>query len=199
MHLYALVRALSTRTRATHPPAQQHVRPAVQRILDAMTAPAIVRNGRLDILATNQLGRGLYSEMYVDSDQSLNYARFTFLNPRSATFFVDWERLASDSVALLRAETARAPDDQALFDLIDELSMHSEAFRALWATRDVVLKCATSKRMHHPIVGDLSLTFEAMEFSADPGLMLIAYAAEPGSPSEDALKLLASGATTSRH
>ena len=118
-HLFHLARAASTKRRRPRRPAQQRVRPVVQRILDAMTgAPAFVRNGRLDILAANQLGYALYSEMYVDQVRPANHARFIFLDPRATTFYIDSERAANDTVALLRAEAGRNPYDKGLSDLV---------------------------------------------------------------------------------
>jgi transcriptional regulator with XRE-family HTH domain len=195
-HLFDLARAAnaapSTRRRA----APHRVRPAVQRILDAMTgAPAWVRNGRMDFLAGNRLGYALYCDMFADPLRPANTARFMFLNPRSAEFFVDWERVASDCVAVLRAEAGRNPYDRGLTDLIGELSTRSETFRTRWAAHNVRFHRNGSKRLHHPIVGDLDLTFEAMELPGED-LTLIAYTAEAGSPTHDALNLLASWAAT---
>ena len=87
--------------------APKQVRPSVQRLLDAITgAPALVQNGRLDVLAANQLGRALYSELFRDPTRPSNHARFTFLEPRAHDLYADWERAANDGVALLRAEAA---------------------------------------------------------------------------------------------
>jgi hypothetical protein len=119
-----------------------------------------------------------------------------FLDPRSADFYIDWERAASDIVAILRAEAGRNPYDRALSDLIGELATRSEEFRTRWAAHNVRFHRTGTKQVHHPIVGDLDLTFEAMELPADPGLTFLAYTAEPASPSRDALELLASWAAT---
>ena len=101
-----------------------------------------------------------------------------------------------DLVAALRAEAGRNPYDKGLTDLVGELSSRSETFRTLWASHDVRLHRTGSKRLHHPVVGDVELSYEAMELPADPGLTLNVYTAEPGSPSADALGLLASWAAT---
>ena len=169
----------------------------MQHLLDAITgAPALVQNGRLDILAANPLGRALCSEMYVDPVRPVNHARFVFLNPRAHDFYGDWERAANDTVAILRSEAGRDPYDRGLSDLVGELSTQSETFRTRWATHNVRIHDTGSKRFHHPVVGDLSLTYERMELLADPGLTLYAYTAEPGSRSEEALNLLASWTAT---
>jgi transcriptional regulator with XRE-family HTH domain len=195
-HLFDLARTAGPgRTRRRS--ARKQVRPSVQRILDAMTdAPALVQNGSLDILAANRLGRALYSELYLDPTRPVNHARFTFLDPRAHDFYPDWDRAANDGVALLRAEAGRNPHDRGLTDLVGELSTRSEEFRIRWAAHNVRSHQTGAKHFHHPVVGDLTLTFEMMELAADPGLNLLAYSAEPGSRSEEALNLLASWTAT---
>jgi transcriptional regulator with XRE-family HTH domain len=195
-HLFDLARAQHTTTRARRSSPRQ-VRPSVQRMLDAMTgAPAYVRNGRMDILAANRFGFALYSEMYANPHRPVNSARFAFLDPRATTFFVDWERVADDAVAVLRGEAGRNPYDRDLSDLVGELSTQSDEFRVRWAKHDVRYHDTGTKRLHHPVVGDLELTYEAMTFRADSGLTMFSYTAEPGSKSAEALDLLASWTAT---
>ena len=190
-------RAPRTRRRREDGGAKQRVRPRVQHMLDAMTAvPAFVRNGRLDILAANRLGRALYSEHFDGAATAANTARFIFLDPRATAFYADWERVATDAVAVLRAEAGRDPYDRDLSDLVGELSTRSEMFRTRWAAHNVRNHDTGIKRFHHPVVGELELTFETMELVADPGLTMVVYTAEPGSKSEEALNLLASWTAT---
>jgi hypothetical protein len=160
------------------------------------TTPAYVRNGRLDILGANRLGQALFSPVLTSPAQPANPARFLFLDPSAPQFYLDWERQAQDTVAILRTEAGRNPHDRALSGLIGELSTRSEIFRTWWAAHNVRFHRTGVKRLHHPAVGDLSLTFEAMDLAADAGLRISAYTAEPGSASEDALNLLASWAAT---
>jgi transcriptional regulator with XRE-family HTH domain len=196
-HLFDLARAANANQRTRRRAAPQQVRPSVQRLLDAVTAaPAWVRNARMDFLAANRLGYALYSELFADPVRPVNNARFVFLDPRSQRFYVDWERGADDLVAILRTEAGRNPYDRELHDLIGELSTRSETFRTRWASHNVRFHRTGVKRLHHPVVGDLELTYEAMEFPADPGLTMFVYTAEPGSASDDGLKLLASWAVT---
>jgi transcriptional regulator with XRE-family HTH domain len=196
-HLIDLARAANATAGTRRRPTPQRVRPSVQRVLDAMTgAPAWLRNGRSDFLAANRLGRALYAPVFDSPVGPPNSARFAFLDPCAPDFYVDWERTADDMVAVLRAEAGRNPYDRALTDLIGELSTRSETFRTRWATHNVLFHRTGSKRLHHPVVGDLDLTYEAMELPADPGLTLLVYTAEPGSSSADALNLLASWAAT---
>jgi hypothetical protein len=119
-----------------------------------------------------------------------------FLNPRAPEFFPDWESLARDVVAVLRTVAGCDPYDRALSDLIGQLSTRSEEFRVRWAAHNVKLHQTGSKRLHHPIVGDLTLAYEALELAADPGQRLLVYTAEPSSPSQEALDLLASWAAS---
>ncbi|MEV4987857.1 helix-turn-helix transcriptional regulator [Pseudarthrobacter sp. LMD1-1-1.1] len=198
-HLFDLARAATAAPRVRRKRSPLTVRPSVQRVIDAITtAPAWVRNDRGDVLASNELGRALYLEMMADAGTPPNSARFTFLNPKARGFFRDWERSADDIVAVLRSTAGKNPYDKDLSDLIGELSTRSEEFRVRWARHDVKYHRTGRKRLHHPVVGDLDLTYEAMELPADPGLRINIYTAEPGTPSEDALKVLASWAATQR-
>jgi transcriptional regulator with XRE-family HTH domain len=195
-HLFDLVRTANTTSKPTRRrPTQERVRPTVQRILDSITAPAYVRNGRLDILAANALGRALYSPVFEDPVQPPNTARFIFLNVQAAEFFGDWETVASDGVAILRAEAGRDPYDRRLTELIGELSTRSDEFRVRWAAHNVKFHRTGTKSLHHPLVGDLTLAYEALELPGDIGQRINIYTAEPGTPSHEALNLLGSWAT----
>ncbi|MEV6266996.1 helix-turn-helix transcriptional regulator [Kribbella sp. NPDC051936] len=173
------------------------VRPALQQVLDAITdSPAWIRNGHLDILAANRMSRALYTSMFADPHRPPNTARFTFLDAASQEFFVDWDRAADDIAAVLRLQAGKNPHDKALSDLIGELSTRSETFRTRWADHNVRFHRSGRKKLHHPVVGDLEIDFEAMDFPSDPGLAMVVYTAPAGSPTADALKLLASWAAT---
>ena len=197
-HLADLARTAgpAARTRRRKPPAQQ-IRPSVARLLDGMTGvPALVNNARLDVVAANPLAEALFAPVFADPARPVNHARFNFLNPRARDFWLDWERTADDSVAMLRTEAGRDPYDKALTDLIGELCTRSDDFRTRWAAHDVRQHRTGLKHIHHPVVGDLHLSYDVMELPADPGLALIAFSAEAGSPDDDALKFLASWAAT---
>jgi transcriptional regulator with XRE-family HTH domain len=202
LHLLDLARVANTSpSRAVRRPAAQQVRPGVQLILDGMRdTPALVRNGRLDVLAVNTLGRALYSPAFdtpgATPGRPVNLARFRFLDPAACDFYPDFAESALTTVALLRTEAGRDPFNKSLTGLIGELSTRSEEFRTLWAAHDVRLHRSGRKRFQHPAVGLLELMFEAMAFEADAGLTLTAYTAEPGTASQDGLRLLASWAAT---
>jgi transcriptional regulator with XRE-family HTH domain len=196
-HLFDLARPANTSpSRAPRRQAAPKIRPSVPRVLHSMTTAAFVRNGRLDVLAINQLGRALYAPVFEDPHRPANMARFNFLDPRSTDFYPDWDDAADTSVALLHAEAGRDPYDRDLTALVGELSTRSEAFRSRWAAHDVRLHRTGVKHFRHPAVGRLDLTFDAMEISTDRGLTMTCYTAEPGTASEENLKLLASWAAT---
>jgi transcriptional regulator with XRE-family HTH domain len=180
--------------RSAHRPGRAGVRQGVQRILDTIHAPAYVRNGRMDILATNRLGRALFADAY-GNQNGFNLARFLFLDPRSQDLYRDWEIVAADCVAALRTEAGRNPYDRGLTELIGELSTRSEQFRTWWAAHNVKLHYTATKTMQHAIAGHLELTGEALHLPGDPGLTIITYTYEPASPTEQALAFLASWST----
>jgi transcriptional regulator with XRE-family HTH domain len=201
-HLFDLARA----ARPTTPPRRRRatkrgVRPSIQQVLDGLTgAAAFVHNARLDNLAANTLGYALYSDMFsgASGPGPVNSARYVFLDPGARDFYVDWPRAASDVVAVLRSAAGQDPYDRELSDLVGELSTQSEEFRTRWAAHNVRFHDTGTKDLHHPVVGDLNLTYNRMELSADPGQMLTIWTAEPGSKSAEALSLLGSWAATER-
>jgi transcriptional regulator with XRE-family HTH domain len=196
-HLFDLARAANASAPARRRAGSNRIRPGVQRVLDAMTgAPAWIRNGRADMLATNALSRALYAAVFEDPVRPANTARFTFLSPQAKEFYRDWDRTARDMVAVLRAAAGRDPYDKALSDLVGELSTRSEEFRTMWASHDVLFHRTGRKNLHHPVAGDLDLTYEAFELSSEPGLTLLVYTAEPDTATAQALGFLASWAAT---
>jgi transcriptional regulator with XRE-family HTH domain len=195
-HLFDLVRTANASFRTTRRrPTQERVRPVIQRILDSISAPAYVRNGRLDLLAANPLGRALYAPVFESPSGLPNMARFIFLDESATDFFPDWEKIASDAVAILRAEVGRDPYDKTLSNLVGELSTRSHEFRVRWAAHNVKFHRTGTKVLHHPVVGDLTLDYEAMELPGDSGQRILVYSAEPRSPAQQALDLLASWAS----
>lgn len=197
-HLFDLSRAAQPRpARRRRPATPQQVRPGLQRFLDAITgAPTWVRNERMDFVAANALGRALYAPILADPVRPANSARFVFLNPEAHSFYPDWDQVSNDVVAILRSYAGQHPHDKSLRDLIGELATRSDDFRTRWAAHNVRFHRTGMKRLHHPVVGDLDLSYEAMELPANPGWTMFAYTAEPGSASDERLKLLASWAAT---
>jgi transcriptional regulator with XRE-family HTH domain len=169
---------------------------SLQWSLDAIKdGVAFVRDPRQNLLATNTLGRAFYSPVIGDGGRMPNLARFQFLDPASRDFYPDWDLFAQMCVGIMRAEAGRDPHDRELQDLVGELSTRSEIFRRLWADHNVRTHGAGTKRFNHPVVGELTLVYEELAVTAEPGLVLLVYTAEPGSPSAERLQLLASWAT----
>jgi transcriptional regulator with XRE-family HTH domain len=164
---------------------------ALQSITDGV---AFVRDQRQNLLAMNALGRAFYSPVIGSAGRIPNLARFQFLDPASRDFYPDWDLFAGMCVGIMRAEAGRDPHDRVLQDLVGELSLQSDTFRRLWGAHDVRIHGSGTKRFTHPVVGTLSLAYEELAITADPGHVLMIYTAEPGSPSADRLRLLSSWA-----
>ncbi len=196
-HLFDLIRATSPVARRRARPAGRRIRPIVQRLLDQIQAPAVVATTHGDLLAANSLGRALYAPVFDSREQPASFARFTFLDPAAADFYPDWPQLASELVAALRSQAGRNPYDRALHDLIGELSTRSDEFGTRWAAHDVRFHRTGRKRLHHPVVGDLDLSYETLTLDADDGLGMSLYTVEAGSPFQQALDVLASWTATS--
>jgi transcriptional regulator with XRE-family HTH domain len=201
-YLFDLAR--SSRSGSRVPPRRGDVEipPRIQWLLDSMTlSSAFVRNGRTDVIASNPLARALYAPMFGSATvdrRGPNIARYIFLDPGAQDFFVDWDAAGNATAALLRAEAGREPRDRALRELLGELSTLSPEFRDRWAAHDVLIHHDGVKRLQHPDVGHLELTFQSLDLplSGRAAHNLITYTAEPGTASEDRLKLLASWAAT---
>jgi hypothetical protein len=198
-YAFELARASAVKTgRASRPrPTRQQIPAGVQALMDAMvSAPAIVHNGRLDIVGANALGRALFADVFDTRFRRPNLARFIFLDGRATEFYPQWETIADSAVAILRVEAGHSPYSKDLTDLIGELATRSDDFKTRWAAHHVRAHRRGIKQLHHPVVGDLALRYEALEIPDSGGLTLFGYTAEPRSASEDALKLLASWAAS---
>src|SRR3954453_1037329 len=198
-YLFDLARAAAKPNRTPQRRAKTPIQPRVQWMVGSVAgSAAFVANGRLDILATNTLGRALHSPMFDGPRWPANFARFQFLDPRAPDYYQDWERAANVTVALLRTEAGRDPYDRDLRELVGELSTVSEEFRARWAAHNVRIHHAGAKQFRHPAVGPLELIYHTLDLPtpAHGKLALTIYPAEPATPNEDGLKLLASWAAT---
>ncbi len=186
-HLRNLVRPVASRK-----PSPQRVRPGLRRLLDRMTdVPAFVMGRRTDLLAWNGLAGALYGfEQF--APEMVNSARHAFLDPEARRFYRDWPTVAADTVAVLRLDAGRHPDDARLAALVGELSVKDETFRKLWAQHAVLEKTHGTKLFRHPVVGDLDLDYETLSFPGDPDVSLVVYTAQENSPTEERLRLLAS-------
>ncbi|MEU6643530.1 helix-turn-helix transcriptional regulator [Saccharomonospora sp. NPDC046836] len=201
-HLFNLAHAASPVARPPRKRSPKGWTPhqSLQWTLDAVTAgPAFVRNGRMDLLAANALGRVFYKDAYDMPGQPPNIARFTFLDERAFEFYPDWDAFAEITVSILRTEAGRDPHNKELHDLIGELSTRSDEFRRLWGAHNVRHHGTGFKTFHHSVVGEMTLAYEGLEMEAEPGLTLTIYAAEPGSASVERMQLLASWAASEEH
>jgi transcriptional regulator with XRE-family HTH domain len=199
-HLFDLARAANGGAQPVRrrTPKKWAPRGSLTRALDVIEGgPAFVRNGRMDVLATNALGRAFYDEVFDGPGQG-NLARFCFLDERAKAFYPDWEAAADITVSILRTEAGRDPRDKNLHDLIGELSTLSDAFRVRWGAHNVRRHGSGTKTFVHHSVGEIVLAYEGMELTDEPGLSFLIYTAEPGSPSEERLQLLASLAATAQ-
>jgi transcriptional regulator with XRE-family HTH domain len=182
--------------RPSRRPKQWTVRASLQWSLDAITTPAILVNNRQDLLAANHLGRAMYSDVYADPTNVPNFGRFTFLDSAARRFYPDWNLAADMLVANLRTAAGKDPHDRGLHDLVGELSTRSDDFRRRWGAHNVRTHGTGVKAFHHHVVGELTLAYESMDLRAETDLTLTIYAAEPASPTAQALALLASWAAT---
>ncbi len=204
-HLHRLAQPRPTARHAPRPrPEQQQVRPMLRLPLEELRdVPAMVMGRRMDILAWNTAACALLGDYASLKPAERNIPRITFLDPASRHLYADWTACARENVAYLRLEAGRYPDDPQLASLIGELSLKSEDFRRWWAEHPVQDKTSGTKRFHHPVVGDLALTYETLRAADDPSQALITYAAAPGTSSHDALRMLlawaAPAATTAPH
>ncbi|WP_409470010.1 helix-turn-helix domain-containing protein [Streptomyces sp. HC307] len=178
----------------------QQVRVALRQLLDSIDGvPAYIVGRRSDILAWNRMAAAVFGDWAELPPQERNWARLVFLDPAYRELFVEWDQKQSDMVGFLRMDAGCHPDDPRLSALVGELSLKSEEFRRLWARHDVKEKSHGVKRLRHPLVGELTLSFERFRLVDDAEQSLITYHAEPGSPSAEALRLLASwGADATR-
>ncbi|MFJ3889866.1 helix-turn-helix transcriptional regulator [Streptomyces sp. H23] len=203
-YLFDLARTANAGVVRNLRPAAAKIRLEVQRVLDSMiTAAACVCNGRLDIIGTNLLARALYSPAFDSPARSTplappNIARFNFLDPNSPAFYPDFNEAENTAVQLLRAQAGRTPYDKQLTDLVGELTTRSDSFARRWASHDVRVYRTGLKRFSHPVVGEIAVSYEAMELLADEGLTMMTYTAEPGTADDERLRLLATWATTER-
>lgn len=197
-HLYDLARSVAPGSRRKRPKRTSPITASVQQVLDSMSVPAVVQNGRLDLLAANDLGRALYADLFDMVQQPPNFARYVFLDPRAEAFYADLDEAKNLLVAVLRATAGRDPLDQQVTELIGELSTRSTDFRTRWAKHHVRRHLRGRKVVNHPAVGTMDLAYDDFALPGDPHVSITTYTADPGTPSADALTLLATWADTQK-
>ncbi|MEU9077736.1 helix-turn-helix transcriptional regulator [Kitasatospora sp. NPDC048538] len=191
-HLHRLARPAG-RTARPRRTARQQPRPSLLRLLEQLDhTPALVMGHRMDVLAWNRAAVALLGDYAALAPEDRNIARITFLDPASRELYANWETCSRENVAFLHLEAGRRPDDPGLAELVGQLSLRSEEFRRLWAEHPVADKTSGRKVFQHPVVGPLDLVYDTLRPADDPGQALITYTADPGTPSDDALRLLLS-------
>lgn len=192
-HLFDLCRAASGPRRQPRAKPESRVSPLVAQLLDTMRdVPALAMNRVTSVAGSNALGRALFPDLFPADAQPLNCARYLFLDPRSQTFYPDWETIAREAVSALRLMAGQDPSDRALMALVGELATRSADFRTWWGGHTVRTHITGSKRIRHPIVGEMTLSFETLALPSSSGIVIATYLAGPGTPSADALDLLRS-------
>ncbi|MFC0450580.1 helix-turn-helix transcriptional regulator [Rhodococcus jostii] len=198
-HLFDLARSCTERVRQFRAKPQSRLPQRAAQLLDTMPDVPTVALGRLgDLVGANALGRALFPHVFPDNGEPLNHTRYLFLDDRSRDFYVDWERNARQVVSSLRLLAGRDPSDRALMALVGELATHSPEFRTWWAGHTVTIHTSGTKSIRHPVVGELTVAFETLTLASTPDVRIVAYLADPGSSSADALDLLRSWVATSR-
>ncbi|WP_031073984.1 helix-turn-helix transcriptional regulator [Streptomyces sp. NRRL WC-3742] len=175
----------------------QKVQPRLRRLLDDLsTTPAIVLGRRMDILAWNSLAAALVTDFSKIPEKQRNYIRLVFTDPRMRKLYADWENVAHTCVAQLRMEAARDPGNPRLAALVGELSLQDADFRRWWAAHHVAVRGIGTKTLRHPVVGNLTLEWDTLASTTDTDQQLVLWTAEPGTPTHDALRILASWTDT---
>lgn len=189
------LRDLLARPAATRraPAGPQRVRPGLYLMLETLRhVPAFVMGRRTDVLASNRLARAVITDFDALPVASRNLARYYLLDPAARQTVGDWERIGAETVAMLRLEAGRRPDDRQLADLVGELTLRSPEFTDWWSDHRVLRRTHGAKLYHHPVVGDLHFAYESFQVPGEADQTLCVYNVEPGSPTEEALRLLAS-------
>lgn len=192
-HLFDLSRVASGPRRSPRAKPAEKISHNVAQLLDTMRdVPAIAMNNVADVVGSNALGMALFPDFFPANEPPLNSARYLFLDERSQTFYADWESNAREAVSALRLMAGQDPSDKALIGLIGELATRSEDFRTWWGGHTVRTHNSGSKRINHPLVGEMTVSFETLVLPSTKGVVIVTYLAEPGTPSADALNLLKS-------
>ncbi|MFE6409926.1 helix-turn-helix transcriptional regulator [Streptomyces sp. NPDC057837] len=192
-HLFNLA-AQPERVHRPAPARRQTVNPVVEQLLarlDSAYCPAFVLGRRTDVLAGNRLAAALITDFAALPQHERNQARFVFLDPYARELYADWEGVAADTAAMLRMDAGRHGADPELSELVTDLSRQSSAFRRMWADQRVIERTAGTKGYHHPVVGDLTVTYQAMSVAGEDDQTLFVYTAPAGTADETALRLLA--------
>jgi hypothetical protein len=181
----------------TPPPPTGPSREVRQSILDLLhrlpQAAAIVISAGFEVIAWNDLAAALMEDFSALARRDRNLVRRVFLGPhrdgRRLYGVSDADGFARGSAGRLRAAAARYPGDPDLAALVRDLLAGSEEFREMWASHDVADETARRKTFQHPLAGPVTVNCDVLDIANRDQRMVI-YTAVPGSPSEEALRLL---------
>ncbi|WP_369223757.1 helix-turn-helix transcriptional regulator [Streptomyces sp. R39] len=186
---YLLEIAALRTPRRRRPRKPEKVGDGIRTLIDSWPlTPAYVHGTYLDVLAANSLAIAL-SPFNAPGHNAILAA---FLEPEMRELHQDWEDMTARLVPYLRSVVGADIEDPRLVEIVGELSVRSERFRTLWARQDVKHKTTGISLLRHPQVGPLELHYEKLLLPGTGGQTLITYHAQPGSASEERLRLLAS-------
>jgi transcriptional regulator with XRE-family HTH domain len=190
-YLYEIAGKADARPRRRR--SRQTPRPAMRRLLDQLGGtPALVLGRRMDVLAWNSVATALFTDFGSIPPAQRNYVRLLFTDPTVRSLHEEWDHDARDAVAALRMEAAADPDDPDLARLVGELAVVDPDFRTWWAERRVNNCTYGTKHYRHHLVGELTLDCDTWSSPDGSGQRLMVLTAEPGSPSDEALRILSS-------
>lgn len=191
-HLADLLAPGSRRARRA-PVRPQRVRPGLYLMLETLGhVPAFIVGRRTDVLAANQLAKAVLTDFDALPATQRNLARYYLLDPQARDRVGDWERIAAETVAMLRLEAGRYPDDRRLADLVGELTLRCPEFSTWWNDHRVLRRTHGAKHYIHPVVGELHFAYESFQVPGDSDQTLCVYSVEPGSETAKSLRLLSS-------
>ena len=175
------------------PARVQRVRPGLYLMLETLShVPAFILGRRTDVLAANHLAKAVLTDFDALPATRRNLARYYLLDPQARERVGEWEKIAAETVAILRLEAGHYPDDRALADLVGELTLKSPEFTGWWNDHRVLRRTHGAKHYYHPVAGEIHFSYESFQAPGDPDQTLCVYNVEPGSNSAQALRLISS-------
>lgn len=190
---YLLALAGKTASATVGRSVRQRVQPQMRHLLDDLSLTAGFVIGRhTDLLAWNAMAAALVMDFGRVPEEQRNYVRLVFTEPSIRVLYRDWEDMARLALSHLRMDSRRNPDDSRLTALVEELSALDPQFRLWWTSHDVAVRAGGTRLLRHPVVGDLALERSTFMCAEDPEQQLVVWTAEPGGPTHEALRSLAS-------
>ncbi|MDA2808766.1 helix-turn-helix transcriptional regulator [Nocardiopsis suaedae] len=168
----------------------REVRPSILALLERLpNAAAMVLSATYEVIAWNALAAALLEDFSAVPPRGRNLLRRYFLGSGRELFSTGADGFAGSAARRLRAAAARYPDDPEVAGLVRELLEGSAEFAELWDSHDVCARPALCKTLRHPVVGPVTVVCDVLDI-ADRDQQVVIYTAEPGTPAEEALRLL---------